>query len=52
MKKIYKFVPPIVNPKNIAEADRQHNITTSIVQNAKRVITKLLDRFKSNIEKF
>jgi len=47
----YKFVPPIVTPKNIAEADKQHNLTTSIVQNAKRFITKLLDRTKSNIEK-
>jgi len=47
----HKFVPPIVNPKSIAEADKQHNLTTSIVQNAKRFITKLLDRSKSNIEK-
>lgn len=47
----HKFVPPVVTPKSIAEADKQHNLTTSIVQNAKRFITKLLDRSKSNIEK-
>ena len=47
----HKFVPPIVNPKSIAEADKQHNLTTSIVQNAKGFITKLLNRSKSNIEK-
>lgn len=47
----HKFVPPVVTPKSIAEADKQHNLTTSIVQNAKRFITRLLDRSKSNIEK-
>lgn len=47
----HKFVPPVVTPKSIAEADKQHNLTTSIVQNAKRFITKLLDRSKSHIEK-
>ena len=47
----HKFVPPVVTPKSIAEADKQHNLTTSIVQNAKRFITRLLDRSKSHIEK-
>lgn len=47
----HKFVPPIITPKSIAEADKQYNITTSIIQNAKRFITKLLDRTKPNIEK-
>lgn len=49
--KAHKFVPHIVSPKSIAEADKQHNLTTSIAQNAKSFITRLLERTKTNIEK-
>lgn len=47
----YKFIPPIVTPKSIAEADKQHNLTTTEVNSFKRFMKKLLDKFKGKGEK-
>jgi len=51
LMKAYKFVPPIVNSKSITEAYKRQNHTTSIIQNAKNLIAKLLNRTNSNREK-
>ena len=47
----YKFVPPIVNPHSIAEADQKNKLSTSIIQNAKNLIVRLLVKTKTNLEK-
>lgn len=47
----YRFVPPVVSPKSIAEADNQATLSTSIIQKARNFILKLLDRSKSDKEK-